>query len=89
MFDFYDDYDHYDHYDHSDHYDQYTNCGSIFQWTIINAANRLDRWEHSFHIHQNSFQVVSQDLGEVGQVVVEAMEPGEWRDTVQIPVRGR
>jgi FtsP/CotA-like multicopper oxidase with cupredoxin domain len=60
----------------------------VEEWTIVNAANRLDRWEHSFHIHQNSFQIVSQDNGEAGQVVIETMKKGEWRDTVQIPVHG-
>ena len=43
---------------------------------------------HSFHIHQNSFQIVSQDLGEPGQMIVERLKAGDWRDTVQIPVRG-
>ena len=62
--------------------------GQVEEWTIVNAANKLERWEHSFHIHQNSFQVVSQDRGMPGQVVLENISAGEWRDTVQIPVRG-
>lgn len=62
--------------------------GEVEEWTIVNAASLLDRWMHSFHIHQNSFQIVKQDLGEPGQLIVERLQPGEWRDTVQIPVRG-
>jgi FtsP/CotA-like multicopper oxidase with cupredoxin domain len=62
--------------------------GEVEEWTIVNAASLLDRWMHSFHIHQNSFQIVSQDLGEPGQLIVERLQRGEWRDTVQIPVRG-
>ena len=62
--------------------------GEVEEWTIVNAASLLDRWMHSFHIHQNSFQIVRQDLGEPGQLIVERLQPGEWRDTVQIPVRG-
>ena len=29
--------------------------GQVEEWTIVNAANKLERWEHSFHICQNSF----------------------------------
>jgi FtsP/CotA-like multicopper oxidase with cupredoxin domain len=62
--------------------------GEVEEWTIINAANINDRWMHSFHIHQNWFQIVKQDLGEEGQLVLEDMQPGDWRDTVQVPING-
>jgi FtsP/CotA-like multicopper oxidase with cupredoxin domain len=60
----------------------------VEEWTVVNAANTLDRWMHSFHIHQNSFQIINQTLGERGQLVVENLVNGDWRDTVQIPVGG-
>lgn len=60
----------------------------VEEWTIVNAMNRLDRWMHSFHIHQNSFQIVNQTFGETGQLIVESMVPGDYRDTVQVPVGG-
>ena len=62
--------------------------GLVEEWTVVNAANKLDRWLHSFHIHQNSFQIVSQDTGEADQPAVEDLRPGDWRDTVMVPVHG-
>ena len=50
--------------------------------------NKLDRWMHSFHIHQNSFQIVNQTLGVSGQLIIENLAPGDYRDTVQVPVGG-
>jgi FtsP/CotA-like multicopper oxidase with cupredoxin domain len=60
----------------------------VEEWTVVNAANKLDRWMHSFHIHQNSFQIVNQTFGETGQLAVEDLKRGDWRDTIQIPVGG-
>ena len=60
----------------------------VEEWTVVNAANKLDRWMHSFHIHQNSFQIVNQTFGETGQLIVEDLQRGDWRDTIQIPVGG-
>eukprot|EP00936_MAST-01D_sp_MAST-1D-sp1_P002895 g2895.t1 len=62
--------------------------GTIQEWTVINAHNPLDRWMHSFHIHVNNFQVVSEGRGEPGQLVAESTV-GDWRDTVVVPVGGR
>ena len=62
--------------------------GLVEEWTVVNAANKLDRWLHSFHVHQNSFQIVSQDTGEADQPAVEDLRPGDWRDTVMVPVHG-
>lgn len=62
--------------------------GEVEEWTVLNAANVADRWMHSFHIHQSWFQIVGQTVGEDGQLVVEDMQPGDWRDTVQVPVNG-
>lgn len=62
--------------------------GLVEEWTVVNAANPFGRWMHSFHIHQNSFQIVGRSMGEAGQVAVEELVPGDWRDTVQIPARG-
>ncbi len=60
----------------------------VEEWTIVNAMNKLDRWMHSFHIHQNSFQIVNQTLGVSGQLIIENLAPGDYRDTVQVPVGG-
>ena len=42
----------------------------VEEWTIVNAMNKLDRWMHSFHIHQNSFQIVNQTLRVRGQLII-------------------
>lgn len=70
--------------------------GSVEEWTIVNAVNDLSRWLHSFHIHVNPYQVVSMNRGinpahgndTMGQWMVEDLRPGDWRDTVQVPVGG-
>jgi len=62
--------------------------GEVEEWTVKHEHSRLSRWVHSFHIHQNWFQVVSQDLGTPGQVLVDDLDTGEWRDTIQIPSDG-
>jgi len=69
---------------------------SVQEWTIVNAVNDLSRWLHSFHIHVNPYQIVSQNKGlnrahegsETGQWLVEDLQPRDWRDTVQVPVGG-
>lgn len=63
--------------------------GRVEEWTVHNNINGLDRWMHSFHIHINPFQIVSQNFGLTDQLMVEQhMQRGDWRDTVQIPVGG-
>ena len=54
----------------------------------MNANNLEARWLHSFHIHVNPFQIVSQNKGISGQLAIEDLEVGDWRDTVQIPAGG-
>lgn len=66
--------------------------GTIEEWTVFSAPNRMEKWIHSFHIHVNSFQVVAMDAGATvvpGQKLVESMSIiGDWRDTIQIPAGG-
>ena len=69
---------------------------SVEEWTIVNAQNDLSRWLHSFHIHVNPFQIVSVNKGDndivvdtgsnagVGQFMVEDLQRGDWRDTIQV-----
>jgi len=71
---------------------------TVEEWTIVNTVNDLSRWLHSFHIHVNPYQVVSMNMGinpasnpevnTTGQLMVEDLRPGDWRDTVQVPVGG-
>ena len=63
--------------------------GSIQEWTIVNAHNPLERWMHSFHIHVNNFQVVSNTVGAPGQLIAESAAGADWRDTIVVPVGGQ